>query len=305
MKPEVSIVIPTFCRPDRVRRALASVLNQKNVAALVEVVIMDNDPVASARATVDGLIKAGTRWPVIYGHEPNPGVANARNAALALARGKFIAFLDDDETATENWLHDLIEVQQQTDADIVFGPVQGRLEKEAPHQEYIESTFTRQGPATSGVIKVFYGCGNTLFKRAKFFRDSPVFNPATNEIGGEDCELFSRVEQDGAVFAWAADALVYEEIPPDRATLRYNLIKAFAFGQGPSQTAWQHRRLIGVAYWMAVGLAQALVFGTLSIFHWAFQSKRRAEIADRAAQGLGKVLWFRGLEPKFYGAAVL
>jgi len=305
MKPEVSIVIPTFCRPDRARRALASVLNQTGVNAMVEVVILDNDPKASARSTVQGLIKAGTRWPVVYGHEPNAGVANARNAALKLAKGKFIAFLDDDETATRNWLADLLQVQADTNADIVFGPVEGRLEENAQHREYIESTFTRSGPENSGVIKEFFGCGNTLFKRGVFFRDQPVFNPATNEIGGEDCELFSRVAEAGAVFAWAASALVYEEIPPDRATLRYNLIKAFAFGQGPSQTAWQHRRLVGVAYWMAVGVGQAIVYGLLSLPLWLIQSDKRAEITDRAAQGLGKVFWFRGLEPKFYGASVL
>lgn len=305
MKPEISVVIPTFCRPERARLALASVLNQKNVSAMVEIIILDNDPAASARTTVNGLIKAGTRWPVVYGHEPDPGVANARNAALALAKGKLIAFLDDDQTATENWLSGLIETQRQTNADIVFGPVQGRLEQNAPHKEYIESTFTRTGPAISGVVKEFFGCGNSLFKRGKFFHDSPVFNPATNEIGGEDCELFSRVEQDGAVFGWAANALVFEEIPAARATLRYNWIKAFAFGQGPSQTAWQHRRIAGVCYWMAVGAAQAIVYGALSIPHWIFQSRKRAEITDRAAQGLGKLLWFRGLEPKFYGASVL
>ncbi len=305
MSADISIIIPTFRRPGGVRRALASALTQENVSALVEIVILDNDPKASAKETIQEVIQTDTPWPVVYGHEPAPGVANARNAALALAEGTFVAFLDDDETASPNWLSALIEVQRQTNADIVFGPVQGRLEEDAPHQEYIESTFTRTGPETSGIIDAFFGCGNTLFKRGKFFMDVQVFNPATNEIGGEDCELFVRVEQNGAVFAWAADALVYEEIPADRASLRYNLIKAFAFGQGPSQSAWQQRRFGGVAYWMIIGLAQAIVYGILAIPHWIFRTKSRARITDRAAQGLGKLLWFRGLEPKFYGASVL
>lgn len=305
MKPEISVVIPTFCRPDRARRALASVLRQKQVQAEVEIIILDNDPKASARETVAELIAAGSKWPIVYGHEPNPGVSNARNAALLLARGKWIAFLDDDQSAFDTWLHELLVVQQKTGADIVFGPVQGRLEENAPHQDYLEASFSRTGPQISGRIEEFFGCGNSLFSRARFFAEKVVFDPSCNEIGGEDCELFSRIEDAGGTFAWAANAWVYEEIPPTRASLRYNFIKAFSFGQGPSQTAWQKRKLWGVAYWMLVGAGQALVYGLLSIPHWLLRTRRRAEITDRAAQGLGKLLWFRGFEPKFYGASVL
>ncbi len=305
MKPAVSIVIPTFRRPDRIIKTITSALEQTGIDELVEIIVLDNDPEASAKYPVMQLTKSETRWPVIYGHEPAPGVANARNAALKLAQGDLIAFLDDDQYATAHWLQEMIAVQRQTKADIVFGPVQGRTHDDIPHKDYIERSFSNSGPEHSGIITHFYGCGNSLFSRKRFFNEYLVFNPSTNETGGEDCELFCRVEQEGAVFAWAASALVFEEIPPDRANLRYNFIKAFSFGQGPTQTAWQQRNLGRVAYWMAVGLAQAIVYGTLSIPLWLFRSAKRADMTDRAAQGLGKLLWFKGFEPRFYGASVL
>jgi len=305
MKPEISVVIPTFRRPDRIPLVVASVLAQQNITANVEIIILDNDPAASAKDVVIAINKITPRWPVVYGHEPAAGVANARNAALGLAQGKYIAFLDDDETATDTWLHDLLEVQRETNADIVFGPVQGRLEQDAPHQEYIEASFSRYGPDRSGLIEEFFGCGNSLFHRENFFTENQVFNPATNEIGGEDCELFARVEDDGGTFAWAANAWVYEEVPPTRASLRYNLIKAFAFGQGPTQTAWQRRRWLEVLYWMGIGAAQAVIYGALCGPLWLLKTSNRADICDRAAQGLGKLFWFRGFEPKFYGTSGL
>ena len=40
----------------------------------------------------------------------------------------FIAFLDDDEVAFENWLYALDNAQQQTNAEVVFGPIEARLE---------------------------------------------------------------------------------------------------------------------------------------------------------------------------------
>ncbi|PHS23753.1 MAG: family 2 glycosyl transferase, partial [Robiginitomaculum sp.] len=89
MTPDVSIVIPTFRRPDYVERAIKSVLLQKGFKALVEIVVLDNDPEASAREIVKSLA-ANTRWPIEYGHEPEPGVANARNAALRLAKAKLV-----------------------------------------------------------------------------------------------------------------------------------------------------------------------------------------------------------------------
>ncbi len=304
MTPDVSVIIPTFRRPDRIKRALNSVLAQK-VQALVEIIVLDNDPDASARDMVRSLA-AGTRWPIIYGHEPSPGVANARNAALKLARSKLIVFLDDDETAaSDNWLEALLDVQAQTGADLVFGPVQGRVEDDVPHKTYIEERFTRIGPEQSGVIETYYGCGNSLLKRAKFFSNAPIFDPAMNEIGGEDDALFSKALADGAKVAWAANALVYEEILPERATLTYSLTKAFAFGQGPTQTCWQHRKIFGVAYWMVVGLGQFCVFGGLYALRWVVRAKPKPELLDRAAQGLGKLLWFKGLEPRFYGASAL
>ncbi len=304
MRPDVCVVIPTFRRPDRLKRALNSVLLQEGVQALVEVVVLDNDPEASARQTVEAL--AGqTRWPVIYGHEPEPGVANARNAALRLTRARLIAFLDDDEYATPGWLQALLEIRERTNADLVFGPVQGRVDGKHPHKSYIEARFSRTGPAQSGRIDAYHGCGNSLLKRGRFFSDPPLFDPASNETGGEDDALFSKARADGAIIAWAAEALVYEDIPPERATLSYAMAKAFAFGQGPTQTCWQHRKLLGVLYWMAVGLGQFTVYGALYALRRLLRAKDQPQMLDRAAQGLGKMLWFKGLEPRFYGASAL
>lgn len=304
MTPDVSVVIPTFCRPDMVKRAVNSVLLQKGFKALVEIIVLDNDPKASARDTV-ATLAAATQWPIVYGHEPEPGVANARNTALRLAQAKYIVFLDDDEIAAEGWLASLLMVQSQTGADLVFGPVKGQIEGNVPHKAYIEARFTREGPPQSGLISMYYGCGNSMLKRARFFTDAPIFDPATNETGGEDDALFSKAMADGAVIAWAADALVYEKILPKRATLSYSLSKAFAFGQGPTQTCWQRRKIFGVLYWMAVGLGQFAVFGTLYAVRKILRAKQQPEMLDRAAQGLGKFLWFKGLEPRFYGASAL
>src|SRR3954470_5536666 len=95
----VTIMIPTQRRPDGLAVAARSVFGQTGVdLAELELVIIDNDQVPSARAVAEDLAKAAP-FPVLYVHEKRPGVAFARNAGMARASGELIAFLDDDEEA--------------------------------------------------------------------------------------------------------------------------------------------------------------------------------------------------------------
>ena len=92
-----------------------------------------------------------------------------------------------------------------------------------------------------------------------------------------------------------------EFAPPHRATLRYALTRAFAYGQGPSQTAAEAKNWPGVARWMAVGAAQTAVWGAATLALSLIRHASRADMADRTARGLGKILWMKGFEPQFYG----
>ena len=57
--------------------------------------------------------------------------------------------------------------------------------------------------------------------------------------------------------------------------------------------------------WMAIGAAQALVYGAGALVVLPFGRLKAVRLLDRAARGLGKLLWTRGFEPKVYGRAEL
>ena len=303
---QVSVVIPTLRRPAELERALRSVFAQTGVQGrLASIVIADNDPAASAEATVQRL-RAESPVALIYRHVPRPGVATARNAALAETDAPLIAFLDDDEAASPGWLAALIEAQAQTGADAVFGPIQGRAADAKPWlRPYLERFFGREGPTTTGLIDRAFGCGNSLMVRAVALPGPAPFDVSADQSGGEDDALFAALAQRGGRFGWAADAWVDEFAPAHRATLPYALARAFAYGQGPSQTAAKARDWPAVAGWMGVGAAQAVVFGTGALGLTLILSPRRADLLDRAARGVGKLFWMKGLEPHFYGAREL
>ena len=87
----ISVIIPTYRRPDRVRSAAQSAVNQ--TYASVEVLVVSDGPDAAARAAIEGMNPR-----VRYLELPaNRGPAAARNFGVEHSRGEWISFLDDDD----------------------------------------------------------------------------------------------------------------------------------------------------------------------------------------------------------------
>lgn len=300
----ISVIIPTQRRPAPLALALGSVLAQTGVdPARLEVVVVDNDQIASAQAAVEAL-NATSALTIRYVHEPRAGVAHARNTAVAVSRGTLIAFLDDDEEAPANWLSELLAVQARFEADVVFGPVNARLPVGITrHRAYLTRFFSRPGPATAQVLKTYFGCGNSLLRRAALPSPSAPFDLSRNHIGGEDDMLFGMMQAAGARFAWAPAAWVHEDPAPERLRLGYTLRRAFAYGQGPTSHCAAQSDRLGMARWMTIGLGQAMIFSVIGAVKWAARAPDVAEAWDRAARGLGKTLWGGPMKIQFYGQA--
>lgn len=103
--PRVSVIIPTFNRPDRVVRALRSVLAQ-SMSDLEAIVVVDGRDEASIAA----LGQLNDTRLIVHVPDRHLGNAGARNAGVRLAGAGWTAFLDDDDL----WLPRKLEVQLET-----------------------------------------------------------------------------------------------------------------------------------------------------------------------------------------------
>jgi glycosyltransferase involved in cell wall biosynthesis len=113
----ISVIIPTFNRPDFLRQTVGSVLAQNPPAE--EIIIVDDGSGPSYRAAMDALSALDSR---IRFHRlsKNRGPGAARNAGLSLAKGAYIVFLDDDDLLGENQLaSSAARLDRYPDADAV------------------------------------------------------------------------------------------------------------------------------------------------------------------------------------------
>jgi glycosyltransferase involved in cell wall biosynthesis len=90
-EPEVSVVIPVWDRHETLFEAIGSALRQEDVNHEVIVVDDGSEPPLDLRAIVDGRLR-------LVRHDRNRGPAAARNSGVAVARGRYLAFLDSDDT---------------------------------------------------------------------------------------------------------------------------------------------------------------------------------------------------------------
>src|SRR5918996_76049 len=92
MTPQASVIIPTHDRRDLLRLTLRTVLWQTGID--LEAIVVDDGSTDGTSDVVQAIGDARLRC---VRHETPQGVSTARNHGMDLARGNWIAFLDDDD----------------------------------------------------------------------------------------------------------------------------------------------------------------------------------------------------------------
>lgn len=201
----VSVIVPTYHRPEGLRRAVQSVLSQDLPAGIeLEVVVGLSDPAYEPDATTaedlvrDPRVKAAAA--------ARPGPAAARNAAIAASSGEVILMIDDDCEAAAGWV--LAALAALDDADLV----QGRTEPAGPVPRFSHS-LSVYPPSW-----LWESCNIGVRRSAidRFGRFDESWNPTGRAGGhmGEDVEWGWRLVREGARAAFAPDAVVRHEVRP-------------------------------------------------------------------------------------------
>lgn len=216
--PLVSVVVPTYDRPDRLTRALESVAAQ--TYRNIEVLVVDDCSPTPLRPVVDAVDLRSLVAVVYLRNEENLGGNGSRIRGIEAATGEFVAFLDDDD----EWKPTKIARQVETFAagDDYLGLV------------YVGTEFVRDGTVVNRVINTIRGWvtedllrGESISEYSGVMVRAEVFDtvgyPDETFPSWQDREWFVRLSVEYA-FEPVAEALVVRHIDgQDRVTKNYLL----------------------------------------------------------------------------------
>jgi GT2 family glycosyltransferase len=227
MSPLISVVIPTYGRPDSLAHCLEALAEQTIGRDRFQVVVVDDGSPTDIRPTVESY---SSNLQLELVEQENAGPAAARNHGVEVASGEFVAFTDDDCIPRPNWLEAL---HQRLTTEVQPCLVGGRVTNLLSENHFSETSQL--------ILEMVYAHYNSDPDHAKFFASMNLalskrdllaiggFNPAFRT--SEDRELCHR-------WRHAGHRLVYEpnaEIGHARALgIRTFLRQHFNYGRGAS-----------------------------------------------------------------------
>lgn len=114
-KFSLSVIIPVYNVDKYLRQCLDSVIPQ--LCAGDRVILVDDGSTDGSGAICDEYAASCDRIEVI--HQRNRGVAGARNAGLARARGEYVAWIDPDDWVEPGWRKEIGAILEHDSPDIV------------------------------------------------------------------------------------------------------------------------------------------------------------------------------------------
>lgn len=115
-KPSVSVIIPVYNGEPWLSDCIDSILKQ--TLRSIEIICIDDGSTDKSQTRLLELLGEDKRF--VVAHQENAGQSCARNAALALARGDFVYFIDADDILDTDALSQLYERATQDRLDILF-----------------------------------------------------------------------------------------------------------------------------------------------------------------------------------------
>ena len=272
-KNDVSVVIPYYNREQYIHETVQSVLAQ--TLQPLEIIIVNDCSRDSARRELDRYTSTCT----ILDLPRNVGLAGARNAGIRIARGKFVALLDDDDI----WLPHKLKVQrtymeEHPDCFLVHGAVWAFFSNQ-PEQFWSWCVPGALSLAQS-LTDACWVCPSTMFFRAQDARRIGGFDPAFRQC--EDRDFIIRCCAAGFKIHCLSEPLGrLRRTDHDRLTRhKWRILRT------DLKMCWKHKKHYFAAY------------GARGVVSFVLEKTRIATRETRYLDGAGRLV-MRFVEPRY------
>lgn len=240
---ELSIIISTYNNAASLLRTLDSVAKQDYDKKEWECVIVNNNSTDDTAARVAAFIKEHSDLNIRLVEESQQGLSFARNRGIAESKGRFVAFIDDDETINEGFVSAYIDVFHNHGAFVAAGALKVCYDSKRPKwmSHYTEKMIANPFDLGNSVVTITKSVtptgGNMAFNRDVFNLygnfDTDLGRKGSELFGGEENDIFARIRDLGERVFYVPQAIAYHHIADRKLTPEY--FDKLSYGVGVSK----------------------------------------------------------------------
>lgn len=230
---KISVIVCTYNRAEILRGCLDSLVQQNVEKAAFEVIVLDNNSTDDTEEVVKFFLN---QYPnVSYIKELSQGLSHARNRGFREAKGEFVAYIDDDARANENYIS--IIQQSISSGFVVFGgPCTVFFLNEKPKWFKDEYGIVMKGSTQRILDKDEYLDGFNMIFQKKLLESVGGFSPKIGMSGhkiayGEETRLQILLRQKGVKIHYIPDLVVEHLIPEHKQTVSWFFKASYACGR--------------------------------------------------------------------------
>ncbi len=226
---DLSVIICTCNRSQSLKRTLDSVTQLFVPENLEwELIIVDNNSKDNTEEIVDNLQKR-CRFPILFVKEARQGLSFARNRGIREAKGRLIAFTDDDVVVDHGWIGAVVKAFGEYDVQCMGGKILPVWEKPVPVW-LSEELYDRLALLDYGNVPLFLTkpviWGANFAVRADAFQTYGLFSTERGRLpdklySGEETYFVSTLLAAGESILYMPDAIVHHCIPQERMRKMY------------------------------------------------------------------------------------
>jgi len=259
----ISVVVCTHNRPELLSRCLRSLARQTVGKDNYEIIVVDNASTDETSQVIRDILESEPNFRSCV--EERRGANHSRNAGACLAQGEYLAFIDDDAVAYDDWVAAIMDFSLRYPEVAAFG---------GPYDAYCSIPLPDWFPPEYGTL--FLGeeerpirvgdewiTGTNLIVRKDAFKAAGGFHDKLGSVKdgvfyyGEEIRLIVELSRAGNGIYYVPSIRVRHFIRDEKINLKYLILSGYRVGRTSSLTVgikkpvWSH--LAGVIIAVAKG----------------------------------------------------